>query len=166
MRLKTSPGAEHWEEPLGDTSMAISKNMTRAGLAALLATAAMGAMLAGGATAQGPAAQAVDDFVLPDQHYLARQLYRMSDAKAVVLITYASGDATVRKEAGAYEALKAAYKAKGVEVMMLASKLGEAREKVGPEAKAMGLTMPILFDYDQLIGEGLNDALNPRLADL
>jgi mono/diheme cytochrome c family protein len=137
--------------------MTISRNMKRAGLAALLTTAALGAgLMTTGAVAQAPAAQAVDDFVLPDQHYLARQLYRMGDAKAVVLITYASGDATVRKEAAAYEALKAAYKPKGVEVMMLASKLGETREKVTPEAKALGISMPILFDYDQLIGEGLN----------
>jgi mono/diheme cytochrome c family protein len=139
--------------------MTISRNMKRAGLAALLGTAALGVVsltIGTGAVAQGPAVQAVDDFVLPDQHYLARQLYRMGDAKAVVLITYASGDATVRKEAASYEALKAAYKAKGVEVMMLASKLGETREKVAPEAKALGITMPILFDYDQLIGEGLN----------
>ena len=102
--------------------MSISRNMTRAGLAALLTTAALGAgLMTTGAVAQAPAAQAVDDFVLPDQHYLARQLYRMGDAKAVVLISYASGDATIRKEAAAYEALKAAYKPKGVEVMMLAS---------------------------------------------
>jgi mono/diheme cytochrome c family protein/peroxiredoxin len=131
--------------------------LRQASVLAALTVAALGATtLTTGAGAQAPAAQAVDDFVLPDQHFLARQLYRMSDAKAVVLITYASGDAVVRREAGAYEALKAVYKAKGVEVMMLASKIGETREKVAPEAKALGLSMPILFDYDQLIGEGLN----------
>jgi mono/diheme cytochrome c family protein len=79
----------------------------------------------------------------------------MSDAKAVVLIAYASGDATVRRDAPEYMALKTAYAPKGVEFMMLASKLGETRERVIPEAKAAGLEMPILFDYDQLIGEGL-----------
>ena len=68
--------------------MTISRNMKRAGLAALLGTAALGVVsltIGTGAVAQGPAVQAVDDFVLPDQHYLARQLYRMGDAKAVVL---------------------------------------------------------------------------------
>ena len=130
--------------------MTISKSMKRAGIAGLLAATAVAAgsaMMTTGATAQGPAVQAVDDFVLPDQHFLARQLYRMGDAKAVVLITYASGDAVIRKEAAAYEALKAAYKPRGVEVMMLASKLGETREKVNTDAKALGLTMPILFDF-------------------
>ncbi|MBL8555257.1 MAG: redoxin domain-containing protein [Phenylobacterium sp.] len=124
-------------------------------LAALALAVAGGAMLTGGADAQAPAAQAVDDFVLPDQHYLARQLYRMSDAKAVVLMSYAAGDATVKRDAPALMALKAAYAKQGVEFMAVASRLGDTREKVAPDARAAGLDLPILFDYDQLIGEGL-----------
>jgi len=128
--------------------------LRRASVLAALAIAAlgMGSLAAG---AQGPTAQAVDDFVLSDQNYLARQLYRMGDAKAVVLISYASGDATVRREAASYMALKAAYAGKGVEVLMLDSRLGERRETVVPEARKLGLNLPILFDYEQLVGEGL-----------
>lgn len=136
--------------------MITSKTARRVALAASLAAAALvGASLSSGAGAQAPAAQPVDDFVLPDQHYLARQLYRMSDAPAVVIITHAAGDATIRKDAPAYMALKAAYAPRGVEFMMVNSKLGDTREKVIPEAKAAGIEMPILFDYNQLIGEGL-----------
>ncbi|TAJ69660.1 MAG: hypothetical protein EPO51_21410 [Phenylobacterium sp.] len=134
--------------------MTISKTTRRIGLAALLAATALGAGgLTTGAGAQAPAAQMVDDFRLPDQNYLSHQLYRKGDAKAVVLITYASGDATVKTEAAAYMALKAA--SPGVEVYMLDSRLGDRRETVTPEAKAAGLTLPILFDYEQLVGEQL-----------
>jgi len=136
--------------------MIISKTARRAGLlATLAATALLGASLTTGAGAQAPAAQTVDDFLLPDQHYLGRQLYRMSDAPAIVLISYASGDSVVKRDAPQYMALKAAYAPKGVEFMMLASKLGETRERVIPDAQAAGIEMPILFDYNQLIGEGL-----------
>ncbi|WP_296596997.1 redoxin domain-containing protein [Phenylobacterium sp.] len=136
--------------------MITMKTMRRAGLAALLAATALAAgSLTTIAGAQAPAALQVDDFRLSDQNYLSRQLYRMSDAKAVVLIAYASGDKTVKTEAASYEALRQAYGAKGVETMLLASKLGETRERVNPEAKALGLSMPILFDYQQLVGEQL-----------
>jgi len=136
--------------------MTMIKTARRVGLAALLAAAALGAgSLTAVAGAQAPAALQVDDFRLSDQNYLSRQLYRMGDAKAVVLIAYASGDATVKTQAPAYAALREAYRAKGVEVMLVASKLGEKRETVNPEAQALGLTMPILFDYQQLVGEQL-----------
>jgi hypothetical protein len=134
--------------------MAISTNMRRVALAALLTGTVLGAgSLTASAVAQAPAVQAVDDFRLPDQNYLSHQLYRKGDAKAVVLISYASGDATVKKEAAAYMALKAA--SPGAEVYMLDSRLGDKRETVVPEAKAAGLTLPILFDYEQLVGEQL-----------
>jgi len=136
--------------------MTITKTVRRVALGALLAATALGAgSLTTVADAQAPTALQVDDFRLSDQNYLSRQLYRMGDAKAVVLITYASRDATVKKEAAAYAALDAAYSGKGVEVMLLASRLGEKREAVNPEAQALGLKMPILFDYEQLVGEQL-----------
>jgi mono/diheme cytochrome c family protein len=123
-----------------------------------VAAAALGAGALSGdvATGQAQPAQRVDDFVLPDQNYLAHQLYRMGDAKAVVLVTYAAGDAQVKKDAPAWAALQAAYAGKGVEVLLVDSKLGETRAKVIPDARAVGLNdLPILFDYEQLIGEGL-----------
>ncbi len=124
---------------------------------AVAALAVMAGALTFGALAQAdaPAAKMVDDFRLPDQNYLSRQLYRMSDAKAVVLITYASGDPAIRAEAPVYRALKSDYAGKGVEVLMLASRLGEARPTVIADLKAAGLELPVLFDYEQLIGEGL-----------
>ena len=134
--------------------MTTSTNARRIALAALAAAMAVGTMGAAPAAAPGP--QRVDDFQLPDQNYLAHKLSRMQDAKAVVLISYAAGDAQIRADAPAYRALKATYGKQGVESLMLDSRLGETRAKVRPDATANGLDMPILFDYQQLVGEQLN----------
>jgi mono/diheme cytochrome c family protein len=125
----------------------------------LVCTAAFAA-LAGGAAAvtesASPTAAKIDDFQLADQNYVAHHLYKMKDAKAVVLITYAAGDPVLKKDANAFMGLKGAYAAKGVEFLAIDSKLGETRATVTPDAAAIGLDVPILFDYQQLVGEGLN----------
>jgi mono/diheme cytochrome c family protein len=97
----------------------------------------------------------VEDFRLADQDFLARRLYKMQDAKAVVLFTYASGDAAVRSDTSALMGLKTAFAPQGVEFLALASRLGETRPKVIADAAAAGLKLPILFDYQQLVGEAL-----------
>jgi mono/diheme cytochrome c family protein len=101
----------------------------------------------------GPAR--VDDFMLADQDLLGRQLYRMADDKAVVLVTYASGDKQLRADAPALMALKAAYSGQKVDMLAVDSRIGDRREPVIADAKAAGLQMPILFDYEQLVGEEL-----------
>jgi len=143
--------------------MKISKKAAGAGLAAFAAAAAtlalggasqgVSAASAQSAPAAGPAR--VDDFMLADQNLLARQLYRMSDDKAVVLVSYASGDAALRADAKALMALKAAYAGQKVDMLAVASRIGEKRDPVIADAKAIGLDMPILFDYEQLVGEEL-----------
>jgi hypothetical protein len=133
--------------------MAVSEPARRAmgvtgGLAALALTVAAAAPLARADAPKATAATPLGDFLLADQNLLAKQLYRMADAKAVVLVTYAPGDATVHAEAAAYRALKADYAAKGVEVLMLDSHLGDRRDAVAADAKAAGLSdLSILFDY-------------------
>jgi hypothetical protein len=97
----------------------------------------------------------VDDFLLADQNLFGRQLYRMAQDKAVVLVTYASGDRQLHADAPALMALKAAYAGKGVELMAVDSRLGDRRDAVIADAKAAGLEMPILLDYEQLVGEEL-----------
>ncbi|MBS0333753.1 MAG: redoxin domain-containing protein, partial [Proteobacteria bacterium] len=101
----------------------------------------------------GPAR--VDNFLLADQDLLGRELYRMADDKAVVLVTYASADKQLHADAPALMALKAAYKGQKVDVLAVDSRIGDRREAVIADAKAAGLEMPILFDYEQLVGEEL-----------
>jgi mono/diheme cytochrome c family protein len=136
---------------------------TVAGLGALAAAASVLALAAlphgvGQARAEtskvaGPAR--VDDFLLADQDLIGRQLYRMSDDKAVVLVTYALGDKQLHADAKALMALKAAYAGKGVEMLAVDSRIGDRRDPVIADAKAAGLDMRILFDYEQLVGEEL-----------
>ncbi|HET9159463.1 MAG TPA: hypothetical protein VFN88_02535, partial [Caulobacteraceae bacterium] len=129
-------------------------------LVSAAAVVALAAGMSGGALALADQAgaskaQKVDDFQLADQNYIARHLYKMKDAKAVVLISYAAGDAAIKADAAKYEALKSAYADKGVEFLMIDSRLGETRDKVKPDAEANKLSIPILFDYEQLVGESL-----------
>ncbi|HEX3887667.1 MAG TPA: hypothetical protein VHW05_09235 [Phenylobacterium sp.] len=143
--------------------MKISTKATMVSLTAL--AAALSALAIGGAShgvtqakaeapkVAGPAR--VDDFMLADQNLLGRQLYRMSDDKAVVLVTYASGDKQLHADAKALMALKADYKDQKVDMLAVASRIGEKRDPVMADAKAAGLDMPILFDYEQLVGEEL-----------
>ena len=108
-----------------------------------------------GAEPQKAAAQRVDDFQLSDQNYVGRRLYKMRDAKAIVLISYKAGDALVRAEAPTYMALKSAYGAKGVEFLMIDSVPADTRDAVKQGLQSAGLDIPIVFDYEQLVGEGL-----------
>jgi hypothetical protein len=101
----------------------------------------------------GPAR--VDDFLLADQNLFGRQLYRMAADKAVVLVSYASGDKQLHADASALTALKSAYADKGVEMLAVDSRIGDKRAAVIADAKAAGIDMPILFDYEQLVGDEL-----------
>ena len=147
--------------------------MTGAATAALLATGlgyvALTGLAAGPAAASPDAASVtalkVDDFMLADQNFLAHQLHRLKAEKAVVLFSYANADAQVKRDAPALMALKAA----GAEVWGIDSVLGEKRDSVAAGARAAGLNVPILFDYEQLVGEQLGVTrsaevlvLNPR----
>jgi hypothetical protein len=108
---------------------------------------------ASGVAATAPAK--VDNFMLVDADMEAHELYRLADAKAVVIVTQANGDAVVRSLAPTLKTLKAAYGAKGVEFMMLNSSLKDSREAIQAEATKAGFDTPILMDSNQLVGESL-----------
>ncbi len=114
------------------------------------------ALLAGSVGHGAATPQRVDDFQLPDQNYVAYRLHKSFDAKAIVLMSYQAGDATFKADAPAYRALRDAYASRGVEFRIIDSKLGETREAVAADTVASSLGMPILFDYEQLVGEGLD----------
>lgn len=113
------------------------------------------ALLTGSASQSANGPQRVDDFQLSDQHYIGRRLYKLDDDKAVVLISYAAGDPAFRADAPGYKALKDAYTDKGVDVLIIDSRLDDSREKLAADAAANGLNIPVLFDYEQLVGESL-----------
>ena len=138
---------------------------TRLGLIGLLATTAMitgcatdaqeQAALTGSAVNAASAPAGVDNFMLVDAGMQAHELYRMSDASAVVLISQANGDAVLRGLAPQLKTLAATYGAKGVEFRLLNSSLKDSREAIQAEAAKAGHGVPVLMDVNQLVGEGL-----------
>src|SRR4051812_40585288 len=139
-------------------------NSAKLGVLALLASAAAlygftgdtaSSASAHGAATAASAATKVDNFMLVDADMEAHELYRLADAKAVVVVTQANGDAVIRAQAPALKALKAAYAAKGVEFMMLNSSLKDSREAIQAEAQKAGYDTPVLMDSYQLVGESL-----------
>ena len=107
------------------------------------------------ASATAPMAARVDNFMLVDADMEAHELYRLADAKAVVIVTQSNGDAVTRSLAPNLKALKSAYASKGVEFMMLNSNLKDTRETILAEAQKAGYDTPILMDSYQLVGESL-----------
>ncbi len=130
----------------------MGNSLKMAGLA--LAGSILG-LLAAAPSHAAESAQRVADFQLTDQHYVGRRLYKMDDDKAVVLVSYAAGDARFKADAPALAALKAAYGGKGVEFLIVDPRLGDTRAKLAADATAAGLNIPVLFDYEQLVGENL-----------
>jgi len=102
-----------------------------------------------------PAPVRVDDFLLADQDYIGRRLYKLKDARAVALISFVSDDPVSRAETGAYASLSEAYAGRGVEFLLIAPARGETRNRALEAAGPAGRRMPILFDYEQLVGDSL-----------
>jgi len=139
----------------------------RLGILGLLASTALVSGCASDSTAPSALAQgsainaaattpaSVDNFMLVDANLEAHELYRMTDASAVVIVTQANGDAVLRGLAPQLRTLASTYGAKGVEFLLLNSNLKDSREAILAEAEKAGYGLPILMDVNQLIGEGL-----------
>jgi len=131
---------------------------------ALLASAAVLAGLAAAALAApaGLAAdtpnatpQHVDDFQLTDHTRLAQHLYYFGYTPAIVVMSRSNGTAWSRTGDAELQKLSAAYKDKGVIVWALDSNLSDTRDAVAAQAAKEGLTVPVLMDEEQLVGEQL-----------
>jgi hypothetical protein len=98
----------------------------------------------------------VDNFMLVDaQHLEAHDLYRMADAKAIVLVSTGVGCPIARGMTPALKALRDRFASQGVEMMLIDSNLQDTREAIAAEAKEFGIDIPILMDSNQLVGEAL-----------
>lgn len=95
----------------------------------------------------------VDDFRLVDHTGYAQSLRRLTDVKAIVLMTQVNGDAGSRASAKALETLRKQHA--GFEFLMLNSSLADDRPAIAAEAAAQGYTIPIMDDDLQLAGEQL-----------
>ncbi|MCR5875464.1 redoxin domain-containing protein [Phenylobacterium sp. J426] len=98
----------------------------------------------------------VDNFRLVTAAGRSEDLYRYSDAKAVVIVMHAVGSPQVRAMAPKLRALQEAYEPKGVKVLMLNSTAKDSREAVLAETKALGLgAVPVMMDDNLLVGDQL-----------
>jgi peroxiredoxin len=139
---------------MGDRKM--KKALAASVIAVAAALAGVGAVQAD--RAEGPAAMSrvasrVDNFQLTDHTRFAHDLYYYGYAPAVVIMTQANGSPVSHAAAAELERLAAAHKGRGVVFYMLNS--ADSRDAVAAEAKRLNLTIPVLIDEQQLVGEQL-----------
>ncbi len=111
--------------------------------------------LAISACSQGSAAklagETVDNFLLVDQTDIAHSLKYDTQTPAVVLVSQLNGDAGSQAAEKAVQALADAHK--NIVFKMINSKDG--RDAIAAEAKAQNITVPMLDDEFQLVGDAL-----------
>ena len=97
----------------------------------------------------------VANFKLKDQSGKAYELYKMTDAKAIVLTMHTKGCPIGQQLTPDFKELQAKYEAKGVKFLMLNSNLYDTPAAIADEMKSFGSTIPVLKDADQSVGEPL-----------
>ncbi len=105
--------------------------------------------------------ETVDNFRLLDHQGGSRELYYLSDMKAIVLMAHVAsargnGCEASRQAVPGLKALRDQYRAQGVEFLLIDSNLPDTSAAIVKEAAAAGIDMPILIDETQLIGEALD----------
>jgi peroxiredoxin len=106
-------------------------------------------------TARTMTPRTIDNFMLADTDYMGHELYRMSDAKLIVIISHANGCPIVRNLAPAIRELKAKYEGQGVQFLMVNSATQDSMEAIAKEKAEFNFDLPILKDSNQLVGEQL-----------
>ncbi len=125
------------------------------GALALLASAS--AIILAACSSEAPAAKLVgskvDDYMLVDQTGMGHILKYDTITPAVVLVSHINGDAGSLKAAKAIQDLAA--KNPNIVFQMINSADADTRETIAAEATKEGLTIPILDDEFQMIGDAL-----------
>lgn len=125
------------------------------GALALLASAS--AIILAACSSEAPAAKLVgskvDDYMLVDQTGMGHILKYDTITPAVVLVSHINGDVGSLKAAKAIQDLAA--KNPNIVFQMINSSDADTRETIAAEATKEGLTIPILDDEFQMIGDAL-----------
>ena len=93
------------------------------------------------------------NFTLKDPAGKAHELYKMTDAKAIVISMHTRGCPIGQQLNPDFHALQAKYEAKGVKFMMINPNMHDTPEMIAKEAKEFDITMPILKGSDQSVTE-------------
>lgn len=108
------------------------------------------------AKASEPATPAtMPNFTLKDQAGASHELYKMTDAKAIVLVMQGVGCPIVQKMTPDLKAVQTAYESKGVKFMMMNANNQDTPDMIAAEAKSFDIKMPILKDAGQKVSEPL-----------
>jgi peroxiredoxin len=105
------------------------------------------------ATASSSAPAKIDNFQLTDHKLMAYELYYYKYLPAIVVMSRTNGSAYSTAATAELEKLNAAYKDKNVLFLMIDSNTADSRDAIAAEAAKQGVTLPILVDEQQLVGE-------------
>ena len=97
----------------------------------------------------------IRNFKLADQNGKLYELYKMTDAKAIVLTMHTKGCPIGQQLQPDFKDMQAKYESKGVKFLMLNSNLYDTPKAIAEEVKSFGSTIPVLKDTDQSVGEPL-----------
>jgi peroxiredoxin len=107
------------------------------------------------ATADKAVGKTLPDFTLADQNGKTHELYKMTDAKAIVMVMQGVGCPIVQQITPDVKDLEAAYEPKGVKFLMLNANNQDTREMIKAEADNFDIKIPILKDVGQKVSEPL-----------
>lgn len=97
----------------------------------------------------------IANFKLKDQNGKTHELYKMTDAKVIVLTMHTKGCPIGQQLMPDFNALHAKYEPKGVKFLMMNSNTYDTPAMIAEEATDFKVTIPILKDADQSVGEPL-----------
>jgi len=97
----------------------------------------------------------IANFTLKDTAGKSYELYKMTDAKAVVITMHTKGCPIGQQLTPDFHDLQKAYEAKGVKFLMINPNTHDTPAMIAAEAKDFGVTIPILKDTDQSVTEPL-----------
>jgi cytochrome oxidase Cu insertion factor (SCO1/SenC/PrrC family) len=107
------------------------------------------------AKTEAAAAKAIPNFTLTDQAGKSHELYKMTDAAAIVVVMQGVGCPIVQQLTPDIKDLQAAYEPKNIEFLMLNANNHDTREMIAAEAKNFDIKIPILKDEGQKVSEPL-----------
>ena len=97
----------------------------------------------------------IANFKLKDHTGKTHELYKMTDAKAIVLTMHTKGCPIGQQLTPDFKELQAKYEPKGVKFLMLNSNTYDTPAMIAEEVTKFGSTIPVLKDADQSVGEPL-----------